>query len=90
VPRWAKNRRGGDFRRHWHVFADVSGAICGFCGGEIVADRAEHYRGHLENARAYLELVEKSSGDPSWSATAREWIECSETVLAEPESGTVN
>jgi hypothetical protein len=50
-------------------------AICDPCGREIAADRAEHYRGHLENAQAYLELVEKRGGDSSWSATAREWIE---------------
>jgi hypothetical protein len=60
------------------------------CGREIVSDRADHYRSHLENAQAYLDLLEKRGGDPSWSATAREWIQHCKRVLAEPESGTVN
>jgi hypothetical protein len=47
-------------------------ATCDLCGREIVADRAEHYRGHLENALAYLRHVERRGGDQSWSATARE------------------
>jgi hypothetical protein len=47
-------------------------------------------RGHLENARASLELDEKRGGDPSWSATAREWIQHYEKVRDEPEAGTVN
>jgi hypothetical protein len=63
---------------------------CDLCGREIVADRVEHYRGHLENARAYIELVEKRGGDPSAPETAREWIERCETILADLESGTVN
>jgi hypothetical protein len=65
-------------------------ATCDLCGREIVADRAKHYRGHLEHAQGYLELVETRGGDQSWSATAREWIERCETMLAETESGTVN
>jgi hypothetical protein len=69
---------------------DSAASACQLCGRGIVADRAEHYRGHLENARAYLELVEKQGGDPSWSATAREWIARGETVLADLESGSVN
>jgi hypothetical protein len=66
-------------------------ALCELCGREIVADRAEHYRVHLEHALGYLELADKRKrgGDPSWSATAREWIERCETMLAELE-GTVN
>jgi hypothetical protein len=59
-------------------------------GNASPVDRAEHYRGHLEHALGYLELVEKRGGDPSWSATDREWIERCETILAELESGTVN
>ena len=65
-------------------------ALCDLCGREIVTDRAEHYRGHLENARAHLQLVEKGGGDSSWSATAREWIDRCETMLGDLESGTVN
>ena len=68
----------------------IVSVICDLCGREIVADRAEHYCGHLENARTYLELVEKLGSDPSWSATARDRIERCETVLDEPESGAVN
>jgi hypothetical protein len=44
----------------------------------------------LKNARSYLKLLERGGDDPSWSATARDWIERCEQVLAEPESGTVN
>jgi hypothetical protein len=51
---------------------------------------AEHYPGHLENARAYIDLIERRGGDPSWSARANEWIERCETILAELETGTVN
>jgi hypothetical protein len=65
-------------------------ASCDLCGREIAANRAEHYRRHLENARAYLELVERGGGDPSWSTTAREWIERCETMVGDLESGTVN
>ncbi len=38
----------------------AAAATCELCGRKIVTDRAEHYRGHPENARAYLELVEKA------------------------------
>jgi hypothetical protein len=67
-------------------------AICELCGRENVANRADHYQAHLEHARVYLQLVEKRKrgGDPSWSATAREWIERCETMLDELESGPVN
>ena len=68
----------------------ASAATCELCGREIVAERAEHYRGHLENAQAYLDLLKRRGGDPSWSATAREWIERCEKMLAELETGTVN
>jgi hypothetical protein len=64
--------------------------ICELCGREIVANPAEHYRGHLDHARAYLQLVESRGGNPSWSATAREWIKRCETMLAGIESGTVS
>jgi hypothetical protein len=64
-------------------------ALCGLCGREIVENRAEHYRRHLENAQAYLQLVEGRGGDPSWSATSREWIERCSTMPAELEAGTV-
>jgi hypothetical protein len=30
----------------------AASATCELCGREIVADRAEHYRRHLENAQA--------------------------------------
>ena len=53
----------------------AAATACDLCGREIVADRAEHYGGHLENARAYLDLLKRRGGDPSWSATAREWID---------------
>jgi hypothetical protein len=65
-------------------------ATCELCGREIVSNRAEHYRGHLEHALWYLELAEGRGGDPSWPATAREWIERCETMLDELESGPVN
>src|ERR1700687_4401688 len=39
------------------------------------------WRGHLENAPTLLKLVERGSGDSSWSATARKWIECCEGSL---------
>jgi hypothetical protein len=68
----------------------IASVICALCGREVVPNTGEHYRGHLENARAYLELVESRGGDPSWSATAREWIERCEKVLADLESGLVN
>ena len=67
-----------------------SAANCDLCGREVVSNREEHYRGHLENAKAYIDLVERRGDDPSASETAREWIQHCEKVLAEPESGMLN
>ena len=45
-------------------------ALCDLCGREVVSNREEHYRGHLENAKAYIDLVERRGDDPSASEGA--------------------